>query len=290
MARSKTGRRAGKDKTKDAKVKWVGGIIVLVVASVLTVLGWSMMHTGKESRGDAPRAAPAPARLLDYEVVATYPHDEEAFLQGLIWQDGGFYESTGQYGKSSLRRVEFPSGKVVKKVDLASDLFGEGLALVGDRLIQLTWTSNRGLVYDRESLKLVGEFSYKSEGWGLTYDGTNLIMSDGSSTLTFLDPQTFKPVRQLPVRLDGKPVYNLNELEFIEGEIWANVWQTDNILQIDPATGQVVSLLDLEGILKPSNKKGGEDVLNGIAYDAAQKRIFVCGKLWPLIFEIRIMR
>jgi len=290
VARTRTGRRAGKDKTKDAKVNWVAGIIVLVIASVLTVLGWTMMRSGREIRGDAPPSAPAPARLLGYEVVATYPHDEEAFLQGLIWQDGGFYESTGQYGKSSLRRVEFPSGKVVKKVDLAPDLFGEGLALVGDRLIQLTWTSNRGLVYDRETFKLVGDFSYKTEGWGLTYDGTNLIMSDGSSTLTFLDPQTFKPVRQLPVRLDGRPVYNLNELEFIEGEIWANVWQTDNILQIDPATGRVVSLLDLEGILKPSNRKGGEDVLNGIAYDAGQKRIFVCGKLWPSIFEIRIKR
>jgi glutamine cyclotransferase len=248
-----------------------------------------MMRSGSGSRSDAP-TAPAPVPQLGYEVIATYPHDEDAFLQGLVWHDGGFYESTGQYGESSLRRVEFPSGKILKKTDLAPDLFGEGLALVGDRLIQLTWTSHRGLVYDRESFKLVGEFNYRTEGWGLTYDGTNLIMSDGSSTLTFLDPLTYKPVRQLPVRFDGGPVYNLNELEFIEGEIWANVWQTDNILQIDPATGRVVSFLDLKGILKPSSRTGSEDVLNGIAYDAERKRIFVCGKLWPLIFEIQIKR
>jgi glutamine cyclotransferase len=255
-----------------------------------------MLRSGSGNRDDAQRpsasggAATSGARPLGYEVVASYPHDPKAFLQGLLWHDGGFYESTGQYGESSLRRVEFPSGRVLKKVNLADDLFGEGLALVDNRLIQLTWTSHRGFVYDLETLRLVGEFSYRTEGWGLTYDGSNLIMSDGSTTLTYLDPQTFKPVRQLQVRFNGRPVPNLNELEFIEGEIWANVWQSDMILQIDPASGEAVSFLDLKGILARSNRTGSEDVLNGIAYDAQQKRIFVCGKLWPLIFEIRIKR
>jgi glutamine cyclotransferase len=255
-----------------------------------------MFRSDSSSKSDAPSTAreaggaTVSARELSYEIVASYPHDEDAFLQGLIWHDGGFYESTGQYGKSTLRRVEFPSGKVLKKIDLSSDLFGEGLALVDNRLIQLTWTSRRGLIYDLETLKQIGEFNYRTEGWGLTHDGTNLIMSDGSSTLTYLDAQTFKPERQLPVRLNGGPIYNLNELEFIEGEIWANVWQSDMIVQIDPATGQVKSFLDLKGISENAGRAGGEDVLNGIAYDPDKKRIFVSGKLWPLIFEIRVNR
>jgi len=233
-------------------------------------------------------AAEAAARQLTYEVVNSYPHDPDAYLQGLVWYDNGFYESTGLYGHSTLRRVEFPSGRVVKSIDLASDLFGEGLALVGDHLVQLTWEAQRGFVYDRESFKLLREFAYDTEGWGLAYDGKNLIMSDGSSTLTYLDPQTYQPVRKLQVTMNGRPVTAINELEFIEGEIWANVYQTDLILLIEPATGQVKSFLNLKGILAPSDRKGTQDVLNGIAYDAERKRIFVSGKLWPRLFEIRI--
>lgn len=296
MAPGKRDRQKRELKTKNARSRWLAGIIVLVSASILTVFIMVMLRSGSGNKDDTQRpsasggAAPSGARPLGYEVVASYPHDPRAFLQGLLWHDGGFYESTGQYGESSLRRVEFPSGRVLKKVNLADDLFGEGLALVDNRLIQLTWTSHRGFVYELETLRQIGEFSYRTEGWGMTYDGSNLIMSDGSSTLTYLDPQTFKPVRQLQVRFNGRPVPNLNELEFIEGEIWANVWQSDMILQIDPASGQVVSFLDLKGILDPSNRTGSEDVLNGIAYDAQQKRIFVSGKLWPLIFEIRVKR
>jgi glutaminyl-peptide cyclotransferase len=228
------------------------------------------------------------ARQLDYEVVASYPHDPTAFLQGWLWSEGGFYESTGLNGQSTLRRVEFPSGKILKSISLPPEFFGEGLALVDNRLVQLTWTSKRGFVYDRDSFALVREFRFETEGWGLTYDGKHLVMSDGSSDLTYLDPNTFAPVRKLSVTMNGRPIDNLNELEFIEGEIWSNVWQTDLILRIDPNTGKVNSFLNLRGILPASMRTGYEDVLNGIAYDAGQKRIFASGKSWPRIFEIRV--
>jgi len=230
------------------------------------------------------------ARRIAYEVVNSYPHDPTSFTQGLLWRDGGLYESTGQYGQSKLRRLEFPSGRVLKEVNLSQELFGEGLALVDSRLIQLTWQSQRGFVYDLDTFKVEREFSYSTEGWGLTYDGKNLILSDGSSDLFYFDPQTFKTVRKLAVRMNGQPVTELNELEFIEGEIWSNVWQQDLIVQIDPSSGMVRSFLDLKGILAPTDKTGGENVLNGIAYDQERKRIFVTGKLWPRIFEIKIKR
>lgn len=225
---------------------------------------------------------------VSYEVVASYPHDPKAFLQGLVFHDGGFYESTGQFGRSSLRRVELQSGKVLKKVDLADEYFGEGLAMVGDRLVQLTWQTHRGFVYERDTFRKIGEFTYQSEGWGLCYDGKNLIMSDGSDTLTYMDATTFEPVKKLRVTMNGRAMKNLNELEFIEGEIWANVWHEDLILRINPESGRVSSFLNLRGLHNPDVSEGGEDVLNGIAYDAAQKRIFISGKLWPKIFEIKL--
>lgn len=240
---------------------------------------------------DKPPASGGPVvipRRVDYEVVNSFPHDPTAFLQGLVWSEGSFYESTGLEGQSTLRHVEFPSGKVLRVVRLAPELFGEGLALVGNRLILLTWTSRRGFVYDRDSFRLLREFKYDTEGWGLTDDGKHLILSDGSNVLTYLDPQTFAPVRKLFVTMRGYPIRNLNELEFIEGEIWANVWKTDLIVRIEPSSGQVTSFLDLTGILRPEMWTGNEDVLNGIAYDPRGKRIFVGGKLWPRLFEIRI--
>ena len=228
------------------------------------------------------------ARQIVYEVVDNYPHDPTAFLQGLLWSEGDFYESTGLHGQSTLRRIEFPSGKILKSISLPFELFGEGIALADKRLIQLTWKSKRGLVYDRDSFVLLREFRYETEGWGITYDGKHLVMSDGSSDLTYLDPDSFAPVRKLSVVMNGRPIDNLNELEYIEGEIWSNVWQTDLILRINPATGQVTSFLNLKGILPAGMRTGNEDVLNGIAYDVQQKRIFVSGKLWPRIFEIRV--
>lgn len=228
------------------------------------------------------------AQKIPYEVVGTYPHDPEAFLQGLVWHDGGFYESTGLYGESTLRRVEFPSGNVLKKIKLSPDVFAEGLALVDDHLVQLTWQAHRGFVYDRNTFRLIREFTYDTEGWGITYDGKNLVMSDGTSTLTYLDPQTFQPVKKLNVTMNGRPVQELNELEFIEGEIWSNVWHTNMIVRIDPATGKVNSYLDMRGVLPGEFRIGPEDVLNGIAYDAASKRIFVSGKKWPRVIEIKL--
>jgi glutamine cyclotransferase len=242
-----------------------------------------------------PQAAPSqPAeagsrtKRVGYRVLNSYPHDATAFTQGLLWHDGGFYESTGLEGQSSLRRVEFPSGRVLQKIEVPRPLFAEGLALVGDRLVQLTWKSRRGLIYDRKTLKPISYFTYETEGWGITFDGKNLVMSDGSDTLTYLDSKNYQPVRRLPVTLDGEPLHQLNELEWIEGEVWANVWQTDLVVRIDPATGRVKSTVDLSGLLPDSQRSGREDVLNGIAYDAKKKRIFVTGKLWPRLFEIQV--
>ncbi|HLG15882.1 MAG TPA: glutaminyl-peptide cyclotransferase [Blastocatellia bacterium] len=270
-------------------------VIVAGIAAALGLGGMALMRSGPSPSSGSQtqgRSSPRPdsdaAAKSAYEVVNTSPHDPGAYLQGLLWHDGGFYESTGLYGESTLRRVEFPSGRVVKSLSLAPALFGEGLALVDNRLIQLTWKSQRGFVYDRETFKLLREFTYDTEGWGLTYDGANLIMSDGSSTLTYLNPNTFAPVKKLPVTLNGRPLDQLNELEYIEGEIWANVWQTDLIVRIDTTSGHVNSFLDMAGLLPRERRDGSEDVLNGIAYDPAKKRIFVSGKLWPQIFEIRL--
>jgi glutaminyl-peptide cyclotransferase len=269
--------------------------IVLITAAMilgLAFFSYKLFRSSSSTPLSRPNAnqsaANALAKLDTYEIVNSYPHDPEAFLQGLVWYDSGFYESTGLEGRSTLRRNEFPSGKVIKSVSLASDLFGEGLALVGDRLVQLTWKTHRGFVYDRESFKLLREFKYDTEGWGITYDGRNLVMSDGSSTLLYLDPENFQLVRHLNVTWNGRPQDNLNELEYIEGEIWANIWQQDYILRIDPKTGNVKSYLDMKNLFPPQLRTGNENVLNGIAYDPKTKRIFVSGKLWPRIFEIRL--
>jgi glutamine cyclotransferase len=227
-----------------------------------------------------------PALLTPYEVLSSYPHDPKAFLQGWLWHDGGFYESTGLNGESTLRRVAFPSGEVVQKIDVPKEYFAEGLAMVGDRLIQLTWRTKKAFIYDRESFGLIGDFRYETEGWGLTYDGTSLIMSDGSANLFFLDPETYQVTRTLPVTLDGRPLQRLNELEWIKGEVWSNVWQTDMIVRIDPASGEVVGVLDMTGLLP--ERRDSDNVLNGIAYDAETDRTFVSGKRWPLLFEIRL--
>src|SRR6185295_796455 len=285
VAKATTGR-------KRSRVLVIAVGVVLVAVAVAVGLSSMRSTSGVAPSGPASPTTPATsdgrARQVSYEVVNSYPHDSTSFTQGLLWRDGGFYESTGMYGESKLRRLEFPSGKVLKEVSLADDLFGEGLALVDTRLIQLTWTTHRGFTYDIQSFKKLEEFRYDTEGWGLTYDGTNLILSDGSSDLFYLDPHSFKVVKKLAVTRNGQPVNELNELEFIEGEIWSNVWQTDLILRIDPATGRVTSFLNMKDLLAHSDRTGREDVLNGIAYDAEKKRIFVTGKRWPRIFEIKI--
>jgi glutamine cyclotransferase len=239
----------------------------------------------------AQAAAPATIPVYTYQVVRTYPHDLAAFTQGLFYQDGFLYESTGLHGRSSVRQVRLETGEVLRKTDLPQHIFGEGSTAWGDRLIVLSWQSQTGFVLDLHSFAVTQRFAYPGEGWGLTHDGRQLIMSDGSAELRFLDPQTLREVRRLRVTAGGRPVDRLNELEWMDGEVLANVWQTDRIARIDPQTGHVTGWIDLAGILPaPYRIANYTDVLNGIAYDAAGQRLFVTGKLWPRLFEIRLFR
>ena len=246
-----------------------------------------MLLIGFTPPGAAQRLNTAP--VFRYEVVHTYPHDPKAFTQGLTFADGFLYEGTGQKGESSLRRVKLENGEVVQLKKLEAQYFGEGITLAGDAIVQLTWQAGVGFVYDRKSFERQRTFTYPGEGWGLTYDGTRLIMSDGTDALRFLDPTTFKEVGRVQVKDGTRAVAQLNELEFVKGEIFANVWGTDRIARISPKTGQVTGWIDLRGLLAP-HEAAGVDVLNGIAYDAAADRLFVTGKWWPRLFEIRIVR
>ena len=230
-----------------------------------------------------------PAPVQSYKVIATFPHDTSSFTQGLVFADGQLFESTGLEGESTLRRVDITTGKTLQRIDLPRQYFAEGLALVGDELLQLTWQSKIGFVYDRATFKQKRTFSYKTEGWGIAYDGSSsLVMSDGSDTLTFLDPQTFAAVRTLKVQDAGRAIGNLNELEWIEGEIWANVWTTDRIARISPNTGDVNAWIDLSTLYPQSQRVPPADVLNGIAYDKATRRIFITGKKWPRLYQITV--
>jgi len=231
-----------------------------------------------------------PAPVQSFKVVATFPHDPGAFTQGLVFADGEFYESTGLNGESSLRRVEITTGKVLQQHRVPNEYFAEGLALVGDELLQLTWQHRQGFVYDRKTFKQKRTFTYKNEGWGIAYDGgSNLVMSDGSDTLTFLDTKTFAPTRTLRVRDAGRAIDHLNELEWIEGEIWANVWLTDRIARISPTTGEVNAWVDFTSLWPASQRPNpGEQVLNGIAYDRATRRIFITGKKWPRLYQVTV--
>jgi glutamine cyclotransferase len=221
--------------------------------------------------------------------VDVYPHDPNAFTQGLVYHDGFLYEGTGLRGQSTLRRVVLETGQVVESVALDDSLFGEGITILGGRLYQLTWQSNVGFVYDWRTFEQLDQFSYATEGWGLTHDGSVLIMSDGTPTLHFLDPETLHEVRQVTVTDAGNPVWLLNELEYVRREVYANVWQTDLVARIDPADGTVVGWIDLSGLLSEEDLQQRTDVLNGIAYDPRGDRLFVTGKLWPKVFEIVIV-
>ncbi|MGA1870110.1 MAG: glutaminyl-peptide cyclotransferase [bacterium] len=224
-----------------------------------------------------------------YVVITTYPHDPTAFTQGLVFDNGFLYEGTGLYGSSSLRKVDLETATVLQILELAPEYFGEGITILGNRIIQLTWLSNIGFVYDKLTFELLQEFTYPTEGWGITHDGQNLIMSDGTSLLHFLDPITFEEIRQIEVFDAAGPVTMLNELEYIQGEIYANVWLTDRIARISPLTGQVVGWIDLTGLLSPADIVFPVNVLNGIAYDALNDRLFVTGKFWPKLFEIELL-
>ncbi|MBN1244725.1 glutaminyl-peptide cyclotransferase [Candidatus Bathyarchaeota archaeon] len=256
-------------------------LAIIVIVTVALVIGSAVLVLLNEEPADTTPVS------YTYEVINVYPHDPNAFTQGLIMEEGVLYEGTGLRGSSTLRRVDLETGNVLQTNALSDEFFGEGITVFGDRIIQLTWQSQKGFVYDKHSFDLLQEFSYPTQGWGITTDGTQLIMSDGTANLYFLDPETFETIGQVEVHGNGA-VTNLNELEYINGEVYANVWQTDKIAIIDPHTGQVKAWIDLAGIYNPENTNP-DSVLNGIAYDAESDRLFVTGKLWSQLFEIKLI-
>jgi glutamine cyclotransferase len=242
-----------------------------------------------ESPLPTPTTSPSAIQVCTVRIVNTFPHDRAAFTQGLVFEDGGFYEGTGLNGQSTLRRVALESGEVVQSISLSPEHFGEGIVAWQDRIVQLTWKAGVGFVYDKGSFELLDTFRYPTEGWGITHDGRRLIMSDGTPTLRFWDPATFGEIGSVEVHAGTDPVTRLNELEYIDGKVFANIWQTDFIAIIDPDTGQVTAWIDLQGLLGPEDYIEPVDVLNGIAYDASSGRLFVTGKLWPKLFEIALI-
>ena len=236
----------------------------------------------------APPAAAEEPPVYGFRIVDTYPHEITAFTQGLIHRDGQLWEGTGKNGLSRLARIDLETGELRQSVALASRYFGEGIEMIGDRIYQLTWRAHMVFVYDRESLERLETHYNAREGWGLAWDGEYLILSDGSASLQFIDPEGFIPVREIEVNVGGQPLNLLNELEYIDGEIWANVWQTDLIVRIDPASGAVNSIVDLTGLSAQTELGSSEAVLNGIAWDSENRRLFVTGKHWANLFEIEL--
>lgn len=286
---------------------WVGGVLLVagllwltlpkdiaapsptVTATQATLPTSTHAVTTSPIESPASPIANAEPPTFGYRVVNVFPHDRGAFTQGLVFQDGIFYEGTGLYARSSLRKVSPETGDVTQMKRLAPNFFGEGITIWGDKIIQLTWKSQKGFVYDKDSFDLLQEFSYPTEGWGITHDDTRLIMSDGSANLYFWNPDTLAEIGRIEVTDKGTPVVRLNELEYINGEIYANIWQTNRVARIDPNTGQVTAWIDLSGLLTPDDLAEPVDVLNGIAYDAETDRLFVTGKLWNKIFEIELV-
>ena len=257
------------------RIKGIGGQTLLLALTIWACAG--------------PRSSQATVPVYGYEIVHTYPHDTGAFTEGLFYLNGFLYESTGLEGQSSIRKVRLETGEVLQKYEVPARYFGEGIVNWNDHLIGLTWKSHVGFVYDLKSFKPRHQFAYEGEGWALTQNGEQILMSDGTSEIRLLNPQTLLQTGRLQVTLDDKPVPNLNELEWVKGELYANVWQTDWILRIDPHSGRVVGVIDMSGLLKPADVlRGQTDVLNGIAYDSAGDRLFVTGKNWPKLFEIRL--
>jgi glutaminyl-peptide cyclotransferase len=259
---------------------------VRVLAAVALLI---VMNGPSRAIGFAPQPAGRSLPVYGYTVVRSYPHDPGAFTQGLQYLDGFLYEGTGNKGESFIRKVKLETGEVLQQRALPAQHFGEGIVVVKDELFQLTWQSEVAFVYDRTTFAPKRTFSYEGEGWGLTFDGRNLLMSDGSDRLRVIDPATFAERRRIAVTAGGEPVRSLNELEYVKGEIFANVWQTEYLARIDPQTGKVAGWIDLRGLLPP-RERATVDVMNGIAYDAARDRLFVTGKWWPRLFEIRITK
>ncbi|HNY26766.1 MAG TPA: glutaminyl-peptide cyclotransferase [Candidatus Sumerlaeota bacterium] len=261
------------------KLRQIGFLVVVIFLSLVSVAIWAMCN----SQG---------APTLAFEVVNRYPHDTAAYTQGLLYHEGKFYESTGRYRRSTLREVEIETGRVLRSRKLDDRYFAEGLALYDNRLIQLTWQSGVGFAYRLDTFEPIGQpFEYEGEGWGLTNDGKRLIFSDGTDTLRFLDPDSYKVLDTLHVTDGGKPVPLLNELELVEGTLYANVWRSNRIARISLSTGAVQSWLDLTSLTEEVHEQNPDaEVLNGIAWDAAGGRLFVTGKNWPTVFEIRVKK
>jgi glutamine cyclotransferase len=232
---------------------------------------------------------PDTPRTYTYKIVNTFPHDQKAFTQGLVFENGVLYEGTGLPGRSTLRKVELETGNILKMYKLSSEFFGEGITIYGDNIIQLTYEENVGFVYNKDTFEMLRKFNYPTEGWGITHNGTHLIMSDGTPTLYFLDPETFEQVSRIRVYDRNVPVWSLNELEYVEGQIYANVWGTERIARIAPETGRVTGWIDMKGLLAQQDYTEYRDVLNGIAYDQKSGRLFVTGKFWPKLFEIKLI-
>lgn len=259
---------------------------MLAVFTVLLATVW--MPTEEATEPVSTASAGDPVQAMKVEVVDSLPHDRGAYTQGLLWHEGRLYESTGQYRSSTLRQVDPATGEIVSSRKLPDSMFGEGLARVGNRLIQLTWRENTALVWDLETLSEVARFDFAGEGWGLCYDGNHLVMSDGSSRLTVRDPQTFEAVREVEVTLRDGTVGRLNELECVGDRIYANVYTTDWIVRIDPESGRVDGLIDASGLLSAEERRG-VDVLNGIAFDPGDRVFYLTGKLWPKLFAVRFV-
>jgi len=227
--------------------------------------------------------------VYGYQVVHSYPHDRTAFTEGLEYHDGYLYESTGLNRRSSLRKVRLETGEVVQRIPISDQYFGEGITILGDEIVQLTYKTEVGFVYSLKDFHMLRQFTYKGEGWSLTHNATSVFMDDGSDEIRIWDPKTLTERKRIKVHDGAKPIDNVNELEYVEGELYANIWQTDRIARISPVTGAIMGWIDLSGLLGPMYRNGTEDVLNGIAYDAVNKRLFVTGKLWPKLFEIRVV-
>ncbi|MCS6937237.1 MAG: glutaminyl-peptide cyclotransferase [Candidatus Bipolaricaulota bacterium] len=263
-------------------------LMIVAVALLGALLYWGGQRSPAPISNARTALQPTQIPVYGYKIIKSYPHDPLAFTQGLVYENGLLYEGTGLYGQSTLRLVELETGTVLKLRRLAPQYFGEGITIWKDRIVQLTWQEKTGFVYDKTNFELLREFSYATEGWGITHDGQKLIMSDGSANLYFLDPETLQEIGRVTVKEHDKPVVRLNELEFIKGRVYANIWQTDRIAIISLETGQVEAWIDLTDLLKPEERTGREDVLNGIAYDAQGDRLFVTGKLWPKLFHIEL--
>jgi glutamine cyclotransferase len=256
--------------------RWATGVL----------LASGLVGAGRMAGADAPASQKIPS--YTFTIVNTLPHDPGAFTEGLVYDDGGLIESTGINGASTLRKVELETGRVLQEVKLSDEYFGEGIAVLGGKIYQLTWQNHQGFIYDRKSLKREGEFSYTGEGWGLTTDGQSLIMDDGTNQIRFIDPTTFQVTKTIRVFAHGQPLNMLNELEYVKGELYANVWHTEYVVRIDPADGKLLGSIDFVGLYPPADNAQGEAVMNGIAYDAAGDRLFVTGKNWPKLFEVTV--